>query len=265
VQSRYRCAQTERSAHDLRMGLSYRTYALSNAAQNDLDAEDASLIAQGRAPRDISGSDYAYGTVQLGYGYKRLRTDKRGEFSATADLGQSFYGGARYNTYLRAGIGQSYYASRTVKYNFGASADIRNAQRGIDYDRFSLSTGLSRKLENGDGLFLGAVASTLSSEHVTAEYDELRLSGGYVLGREVMGTALQFDINTSFRDYDISRDDPSGRRDFMVGAQVTATFKQIDYLGFNPTLSLHASTTNSNVGLYDVNRVAVSVGIASSF
>jgi len=265
LQSRYRFHQTERTAHDLRMGLSYRTYMLSNSAQNDLDAEDADLVAQGRAPRDIKGSDYSYGTVQLGYGYKHLREDRRGEFSANIDLGQSFYGDKRYQTFWRAGLGQSYYASTTLKYTFGAEADIRRAQRGIDYDRFSMRAGMSRKLANGNGLFLGAQVSTLTSNTARAEYDELRLSSGYVLGKDIMGTGLQFGINTSFRDYDISPDDPSGRRDFTVGGQVTATFRQIEYLGFNPTLSLEATTTNSNIGRYDVDRIAVSVGIASSF
>jgi hypothetical protein len=36
-------------------------------------------------------------------------------------------------------------------------------------------------------------------------------------------------------------------------------------MGFNPTLSLSASTTNSNIGLYDVNRLGIGIGIASAF
>lgn len=111
VQSRYRFHQTEREAHDLRLGLSYRTYALSSASKDDLAAEDAQRVARGDTPLGLTGSDYAYGTAQLGYGYKKLRTDRRGEFSLTADIGQSFYGGARYMRFLRASLGQSYFAS----------------------------------------------------------------------------------------------------------------------------------------------------------
>lgn len=265
IQSRYRLHQTERTAHDLRMRLSYRTYHLSSSSKDDLAQEDADRIARGETPLDITGSDFAYGKVELGYGYKKLRADRRGEFSLTADIGQSFYAGARYNKYLRSSIGQSYFVNRTTKLNFGVSSDVRRAQRGSDQHLLSLSTGISRKLASGDGLYIGASVSTMNSETERLEYDEVRLRSGYVLGREVMGTALQFGLSTSFRDYDVSPHDPSGRRDFEITGEVTATFKQIDYLGFNPTVSFSASKTNSNIGLYDVNRVGLSVGIASSF
>lgn len=265
VQSRYRFHQTEREAHDVRLGLSYRSYALSSASKGDLAAEDAQRAARGEAPLGITGSDYAYGTVQLGYGYKKLRADRRGEFSLTTDIGQSFYGGARYNRFLRASLGQSYYASPQVKYDFGLSTDIRRAQRGADQQQLSLSAGMSRRLANGDGLYLGASVATLASDTARLEYDEVRLRSGYVLGREVMGTALQFGLSSSYRDYDISPHDRSGRQEFQVAADITATFKTIDYFGFNPAVSLSASRTNSNIGLYDVNRLGLSIGIASAF
>ncbi|WP_299561138.1 surface lipoprotein assembly modifier [uncultured Sulfitobacter sp.] len=265
VQSRYRFHQTERTAHDLRMGLSYRTYQLSSQSRDDLDAQDAERIADGSAPLNVSGGDFAYGTLRLGYGYKQLRKDGRGEFSLTADLGQSFYGGSRYNSFVRAGIGQTYYTDQTTKLRFDLNTDLRQAQRGSDTQNLSVSTGLSRQLPNGNGLYLGGSVAVLRSETASLEYDELRLRGGYVLGRPVFGTSIQFGLGTSLREYDTSPHDAAGRRDLELSADITATFKQIDYYGFNPTLSLNASTTNSNIGLYDVNRVGLSIGIASAF
>lgn len=255
LQSRYRFHQTERTAHDLRMGLSYSTYQLSASAKRDLAADDL----------DISGSDFAYGVLQIGYGFKKLREDRRGEFRLTADLGQSFYGGVRYNRYLRTAIGQSYYLSAKSKLDVGLSTDIRRAQRGSDQEQVSFSAGLSKQLAGGDGLYLGTSASMVRSDVARLEYDEIRLRSGYMLGREVLGTALQFGISTSFRDYDVSPHDPSGRREFQISAEATATFKQIDYMGFNPTVSLSASKTNSNIGLYDVNRFGIGIGISSAF
>lgn len=265
LQSRYRFHQTEWTAHDLRFGLSYRTYQLSNSAKADLAAEDAARVARGEAPQNVDGSDFAYGTVQLGYGFKQLRKDRRGEFSLTADIGQSYYGGEEYNSYFPTSIGQSYYLDPQNKLNFGISTDIRRAQRGAEQEQLSLSAGLSKKLASGDGLYLGASVSTLSSDLERLEYDEVRLRSGYVLGREVFNTSLQFGISTSFRDYDVSPHDASGRRELQISAEATATFKQIDYMGFNPTLSITASKTNSNIGLYDVNRLGLSIGIASAF
>ncbi|MCX7564857.1 surface lipoprotein assembly modifier [Sulfitobacter sp. F26169L] len=265
IQSRYRFHQTERSAHDLRLSLSYQTYHLSGSAKDDLAAEDAERVARGEEARKLTGSDFAYGTVQIGYGYKQLRHDRRGEFSLSADIGQSFYGGARYNRFLRAQLGQTYHVNPNSKLSFGLGAETRSAQSGSDQHSLSLSAGLSRRLASGDGLYLGVAVTSQRADLDRLEYDELRLRSGYVLGREVMGTALQFGLSTSFRDYDVSPHDASGRRDFQIAAEVSATFKQIDYFGFNPTVSLSASTTDSNIGLYDVNRVGLSIGIASSF
>tara|TARA_R110000850_G_scaffold32535_13_gene89681 strand:+ start:1427 stop:2875 length:1449 start_codon:yes stop_codon:yes gene_type:complete len=265
VQTRYRFHQTERTAHDLRMALSYSTYQLSASAKRDLAEDDADRIARGEAPANVEGSDFAYGTVQIGYGFKKLREDRRGEFRLTADIGQSFYGGVRYNSYLRTNIGQSYYLTPKSKFDVGLSSDIRNGQRSADQEQLSLTAGLSRQLPGGDGLYLGTSASVVRSDAERLEYDEIRLRTGYLLGREVLGTALQFGISTSFRDYDVSPHDASGRRDFQISAEATATFKQIDYMGFNPTVSVIASTTNSNIGLYDVNRFGIGIGIASAF
>ena len=236
VQTRYRFHQTERTAHDLRMALSYSTYQLSASAKRDLAEDDADRIARGEAPANIKGSDFAYGTVQIGY-----------------------------NSYLRTNIGQSYYLTPKSKFDVGLSSDIRNGQRSADQEQLSLTAGLSRQLPGGDGLYLGTSASVVRSDAERLEYDEIRLRTGYLLGREVLGTALQFGISTSFRDYDVSPHDASGRRDFQISAEATATFKQIDYMGFNPTVSVIASTTNSNIGLYDVNRFGIGIGIASAF
>jgi hypothetical protein len=228
VNSRYRFHQTERTAHDLHFGLGYRTYRLSKSSKHALDEADAERVARGEASQQITGSDFSYGTVKLGYGYKRLRKDRRGEFSLNADIGQSFYGGVRYNSFLRASIGQTYQTSATTRLSFGLSGDIRNAQRGHDQDTLRLTTGMSHKLSSGDGLYLGATAAASSSDAERLECGEVGLRGSYALGRQVMGTSLRFGMNTSFRDYDVSPHDASGRREFKVGAEVTATFGQID-------------------------------------
>ena len=81
----------------------------------------------------------------------------------------------------------------------------------------------------------------------------------------MIGASVQFGLGASWRDYDVSRDSRDGRRDRRVFADVTATFKEIDYYGFNPALTLSASSTDSNVGLYDVNRVGLRIGIKSAF
>ncbi|MFC6638735.1 hypothetical protein [Sulfitobacter sediminilitoris] len=91
------------------------------------------------------------------------------------------------------------------------------------------------------------------------------LRTGIALRKPIVGAAVQFGLGASWRDYDFSRDSRDGRRDTRIFADVTATFKDIDYYGFNPTVTLSASSTDSNIGLYDVNRVGLNIGIKSAF
>ena len=66
VRSRYRFHQTPISAHDAKISLSYRTFSITDDLGNS----------------DVSGSDFAFGSASLGYGYRRFVLDKKGEFAA---------------------------------------------------------------------------------------------------------------------------------------------------------------------------------------
>ncbi|UWR21477.1 surface lipoprotein assembly modifier [Sulfitobacter sp. S190] len=251
LQTRYRFAQTETTAHDLRATLSYRTFRLSDSAERD-------------AP-DVSGSDYAYGTVSVGYGFKRLRADRRGEFGLTTDIGQAFYAGSRYNSFVRAGVSQTYYTDRRTKLRFGAVAEAENGQAVSDTESLLLSLSRDRQMRSGNGLHLGVTVKRQISDNPVHDYAETRLRSGLVLGKRVMGVRWRFGAGVAFRDYEESFFDPSGRQDTRLELDATATFEQIDYYGFSPTVSVRASKTNSNVALYDVNRFGVSLGIVSKF
>ena len=81
----------------------------------------------------------------------------------------------------------------------------------------------------------------------------------------VAGAALQLGMGVELRDYDVSRHSADGRQDKRIFADITATFQQFDYYGFNPSATLQASRTDSNINLYDINRVGISIGIKSAF
>ncbi|MFC6638734.1 hypothetical protein [Sulfitobacter sediminilitoris] len=65
VRTRYRFAQTPTTAHDAKLSLSYRTFSITD----DLDDDG------------IKGSDFAFGSLAFGYGYRRLNLDRKGEFA----------------------------------------------------------------------------------------------------------------------------------------------------------------------------------------
>ncbi|MEQ6247379.1 surface lipoprotein assembly modifier [Sulfitobacter sp. HNIBRBA3233] len=251
VQSRYRFAQSERRAHDLRLGLSYRTYALSQDSKDQVP--------------DARGRDYAFGSASIGYGFKHLRADRRGELSLGVDLGQTFYGGARYASFLRGHADQSYFVDQRTKLRFGLVAEVENGQRVSDSESVSVSFGVDRALSGGSGVHLGLTVADQKSPNALHEYSLVRLRGGYLLGREVMGAQVQIGLGAALRDYDVHLLSVDGRRDVEISFDVTATFRDIDYYGFTPQVSLTGAKTNSNIGVYDSNRLGLNIGIVSAF
>ena len=251
IRTRYRFHQTPVTAHDFKAGLSYRTFALSGSAKNT-------------APT-ASGSDFAFGTATLGYGFKRINFERKGEFSFDGEVGQTWYGGARYASYLRGAAFQAYSPSRTKRYRFGVDIERQFGQAVPDVDTIALRGNLTQRLKSGNTLYLGLSAETAHSIEKDAEYSEVELRTGYVLRKPIMGADVQFGLGAAYRDYDVSRHAADGRQDRKLFADVTATFRQIDYYGFNPSVTLSASKTDSNIGLYDVNRIGLSIGIKSAF
>lgn len=249
LRSRYRFHQTPISAHDAKIALSYRTFSITD----DLGASD------------VSGSDFAFGSASVGYGYRRFVMDKKGEFAADVEAGQSWYGGSRYASFLRGQAQQLLYLSPRQQLRFGGEVERQWGQATADRDLFGLSASITQAFASGNSGFAGLYLTTTQSDTASVEYAEVTLRTGLALRQPVLGAKVQFGLGASWRDYDVSRDSRDGRQDRRVFADVTATFKDIDYYGFNPAVTLSASSTDSNVGLYDVNRVGLNIGIKSAF
>jgi len=251
VQTRYRFHQTKKTAHDLKFSMSYRGFTLSNSAK-------------ATAPT-ASGSDFSYGTLGLGYDFRLINHAGKGEMTISTSAGQSWYGGARFATFWRAGIAQSIKPDRQTKLRFALDLERQKGQRTSDIDTIDLSARWNKHLKSGDFVYAQLGARTTLSDNTDAEYDELSLRSGYVLGKPVMGAQLALGLGASLRDYDTSPHSPNGREDFKLSADITATFTKIDYYGFNPSVSLTASKNSSNVNLFDSDRIGLRIGIRSAF
>ncbi|MEM9697941.1 MAG: surface lipoprotein assembly modifier [Pseudomonadota bacterium] len=249
LRSRYRFHQTATTAHDAKIAASYKTYSITD------DLGDA----------DVRGSDFAFGSVALGYGYRQINFERRGEMSLDTEAGQTWYGGARYASYLRVSGQQSLIMPGNRRLQFGTNLERQWGQATSDVDTLGLSAGITQAFANGNSGFFGLSAKITDSINANAEYGEVALRTRLSLRKPLAGAAVQIGLGVSFRDYDVSINAPGGRQDNRFFADVTATFKEIDYYGFNPTVTLSASTTNSNVELYDVNRVGLNIGIRSAF
>ncbi len=260
VHTRYRFHQTPTKAHDAKLSLSYRTYTITDDLEDGPDNQ-----IDGESATDISGSDFAFGSLSFGYGYRQFNMDRRGEFSFDTEVGQTWYGGNRYASFLQLRAQQSVILEGKKRLRFGGNLERQWGQATADTDSASISANLTQSFASGNSGFVGLYLKNTQSTTARLEYNEVTVRTGIALREPVMGAALQFGLGASFRDYDVSPYTSDGRQDNRIFADVTATFKDIDYYGFNPTVTLSASSTDSNIGLYDVNRVGLNIGIRSAF
>ena len=251
IRSRYRFHQTETRAHDLAFSLTSRTYTLSSDAK-------------AQAPR-AEGNDFAFTSYQVGYGLKGINLDRRGEFRVAVDLGQSWYGGEEYARFLRLSAGQSYKLERGRRINARLSHEIQDGVATSDQNTSRGDLSYSFKLASGSTLWTNLSLAGATSNRASDEFQEIGLRTQLTLGKPVFGAVARFGLWGRVRDYDVSPHSPDGRQDDYYQADISLTFKKIDYYGFNPTLSMTAAKVDSNIGLFESNRFGVNFGIQSAF
>lgn len=251
IRSRYRFHQTETRAHDLAFSLTSRTYTLSS---------DAKAQAPG-----AEGNDFAFTSYQVGYGLKGINLDRHGEFRVAVDLGQSWYGGEEYARFLRLSAGQSYKLERGRRINARLSHEIQDGVATSDQNTSRGDLSYSFKLASGATLWTNLSLAGATSNRASDEFQEIGLRTQLTLGKPVFGAVARFGLWGRVRDYDVSPHSPDGRHDDYYQADISLTFKKIDYYGFNPTLSMTAAKVDSNIGLFESNRFGVNFGIQSAF
>jgi len=249
--TRYRFAETATRAHDVIFTADLRSYTLSNAAK---------AIAPG-----AEGSDFAFATYSLGYGHRGLNFDRRGEYRLVFDLGQSWYGGAEYARFARVSAGQSYRLASGDRVNLRLAGERQFGVTTNDSDTLRADLSYTTRVFGGATLWTNATLAAAQSPLAAAEFREIGLRAQLTLARPVAGATLQMGLWARNRDYDVSPHSPAGRQEDRVQADLTLVFDTVDYYGFNPTMQLSASRTDSNIALYDANRVGVNFGIQSAF
>ncbi|MDK3018002.1 porin family protein [Pseudodonghicola flavimaris] len=251
LRGRYRFVETETRAHDLTFSTDLRHYTLSNEAKEI-------------AP-NAKGSDFAFDTFSLGYSQRGLNLNRRGEYRLLADMGQSWYGGNEYARFLRLSGAQSYRLPRGRKIDLRLTGERQLGIATSDSDTLRADLFYSQRIFGAATLWTGATLATASSTYASDEYDEIGLRAELTLAKPIAGATLQFGVWARNRSYDVSPHSRDGRNDDRLQADVTMIFRQIDYYGFNPTMQITASRTDSNISLYDVEQVGVNFGIQSAF
>ena len=251
IASRYRLAQTKSSAHDIVTQFSHRTYNLSR---------DAKALAP-----NVSGSDFAFSQIALGYVYHRTPDNGLGPYSINATMGHSWYGGADYFSYVRFGGTQTVLLGDKARLTLSGSGERAFGFRAPDSDILRTDLRFMHKVGSMGSVSLSMGHSDSASVTDISDFSELRSGVNFDLAKPVLGANLGFGLQWRQRDYIRSRYDPAGRHDKEITANIDMVFTQIERYGFNPTLSIHASRTESNIGLFDSENLGVSLGIRSAF
>lgn len=251
VAGRYRFTQDARHAQDITYLLNHRTYLLS---------EEAKAAAPG-----VKGSDFAFSQLALGYNYHRTPENWPGPFSLSLTGGNTWYAGNTYFSFLRVGGQQSFrFSDKTVLTLFG-TAERQFGEQAPDVDRLNVTLRLNQQIGQLGVLGLTVGNTTSISASDTGDFSEQRVGADFRIGKPIAGIDVSFGLDWRGRDFVRSRFDPAGRRDNEVTGRVNLVFRQIDRFGFNPTVTVQSSRTDSTIGLFDREKTGVQIGIRSSF
>lgn len=249
--TRYRFRETATRAHDIIFTTDLRQYTLSPEAQEI-------------AP-EASGSDFAFSAYTLGYGHRGINFSERGEYRVALDFGQSWYGGDEYARTGRFSFGQTYVLAPGRQINGRIAAERQIGVTRSDQDTVRGDLSYSFRLRSGAYLWTNFTAAKAVSNSPFDEFEEVALRAQLTMARPLFGATAQVGLWARMRDYEFSPHSRDGRHDERLQADFTLIFNQFDYYGFNPTMRISASRTDSNISLYDAKRFGINFGIQSAF
>ncbi|WP_163846698.1 surface lipoprotein assembly modifier [Pseudooceanicola aestuarii] len=251
LSTRYRLAQTGQRADDLLFRLSHRTYRLS---------EEARQLAPG-----TSGTDFSETTASLGYAHSIKLNDRGEEATLTALAGRSWYGGDPYGEFLRFQATLRKRPGPRAAVTGGASVEWRGGPLEPEAVRGQVSLGYSHALQAGARLGLYSAYTLSQSGAIRADFQELRAGASLSPAQAWHGLMPRIALDWRHRDYDRYSLSSTGRQDSEISATIEVQFSNLDYMGFNPVLSVETARTRSNLDLHDARRSGIGLTIRSAF
>lgn len=250
--TRYRLRETLRHATDLSFSGRYTTYNLSDAAL---------LLSPG-----ATGSDFSLATTTIGLRHKWLTESGRVEYALSGSFGLSWYGGAAYGTYYQTGLGASIRLTERARLSLRLGGDVTRGAGAPHSEAIKLSARWTQAFDKGGTFGLSMAISDSQSAVDVAKFTDISGGVDFTPDIKILGASPRLGIGLRKRDYPVSAFAPGlGRQDFETKAWLDLTFTNVEYYGFNPTVRLSASTTESSVDLFDIDRRGISVGISSSY
>ncbi|MDZ4135881.1 MAG: hypothetical protein U1D06_09870, partial [Paracoccaceae bacterium] len=213
----YRIAATARSTTELRFGAVSRLVTLSDKAK---------VLAP-----EVRAGDFTFTAVETGIAH-RFRTGAAPlVWTMGATAGHSWYGGRDLADYLRldAGSELALAPTRSLKFSASAARQWRQDLATRSADVLSLGADVGQVLANGDRLTLGVSLSDTASQAPDIDHTALRAQFDWRQGQSVAGIRLGANFSAQSARYGVVALAPQGRNDLRLGAEVSATFENLDY------------------------------------
>ena len=276
LKTRYRFRETETRLHELTFSGKYYHYSLSSSAkrQQELDAQQS---GNPQSFRTYEGKDFAFGYYEFGYAQRGKNFDHRGEYALSAQLGHSWYDAQPYTQYLQLNGGQRYKLKNG--HNLGTNLTLRRNIGIRTADTDEIRVGLSYGFATGSGSYFQAslgvreTISTHATRNPNDEFREFHVAAQYWFGKPILGASANLGLTLKQRNYDEYRTFTAipnvvligDREDKGIAMDFTLTFKEVDYYGFNPTMTISAASTDSSESRYNIDRFGINFGIQSAF
>ncbi|MGI3212885.1 surface lipoprotein assembly modifier [Roseovarius tibetensis] len=250
---RYRIAQSERSETALTTELETRSYRLSSEAQR-------------QAP-DASGSDFNFQRVEVGALHRFARAEGNSVYEVAGAVGLTWYGGEKLSDYARLRLSQSFQLrpSTGLRVTLSTQKQWRQDSAARSVFSYGLQGEIRHHLKTGARLiFLGSVRRT-EADAAYIQNTALRAQLIYRMAEPIFGVRFSSSVGLEQRRYPADGFQPSGRRDLRGKLGISASFENIEYMGFTPSWHVEFSQTDSNVAFYEQESVDMFLGINSSF
>ena len=252
VQAAYRLSEDQAHRTEAGFAASGRTFWLSAAAA--------------AAAPGVSGGDYAFANVEAFVRHGWRHRAANGPASVQLALGRNWYGGAVYSDYGRLALSQEIVSAQGTAWAASLGLEQqRISASGISTNTVSVSAQRRRKLANGDQIALNAgLQDTRSADPFSANRGG-SVGAQYQLAQPVFSARLALSLGAEARIWPLSVYDPSGRLDISVTLAADFALQGPVVYGFAPVIRVEASSSQSNIALFDRLSYGLRFGVQSQF
>ena len=278
----YRLRGDRTSATSVEFDGQGRTYVLSAEARD-------------QSP-DSRGSDFSDASLSASLVHRWQGEGASGPSSVRVMRGQTWYDGERYTEIGQLAWDRSFVLSQADRLDLTTFADwtrrrnersvpVRDGVTGqliedpetgedmvvsvITHDEWwnlGLRGRWTHRLDSGDRTSAALTLRNSLDEVPDATFTGATVSLGYDWGEPVLGVRLGVSADLDWRQFDDTRylraDD---REDLRATLRASIGIRQVEFWGFEPTLGIEASRTDSNVSRMDKDSFTLDLGFRSSF